>query len=316
MFVTERHSVSRAWPGIAACILAGAIWGLVFLAPRLAADFSPLQLSAGRYVAYGLVAAALLARGGRRVVRSLRWRDWRTLAWLGLTGNIVYYVLLAWAIQHGGVAMPSFVIGLLPIAITLVGSREHGAVPLRRLAPSLLLSAAGLACTGWQSLNTQGLASLPALLCACGALACWTVYVVINSRALGRLPHVSSHDWSLLIGIVTGGEALLLLAPAVGIDGGLGVHDGAAWLRFAGLSGAVAVLASVVGNALWNRASRVLPLTMMGQMIVFESLFASLYGFLWERRWPAPLEVLALVLLVAGVAACAAAHGPGRAGRR
>ena len=46
--------------GIAAGIVAGAFWGLVFLAPRLAADFPPLQLSAGRYLAYGLVAVVLV----------------------------------------------------------------------------------------------------------------------------------------------------------------------------------------------------------------------------------------------------------------
>jgi len=47
--------------GIAAGIVAGAFRGLVFLAPKLDADFPPLQLSAGRYRAYGLVDAVLVA---------------------------------------------------------------------------------------------------------------------------------------------------------------------------------------------------------------------------------------------------------------
>lgn len=306
MDIAEHPIISRSAGGVAASMLAGAMWGLVFLAPQLAAGFSPLQLSAGRYLAYGLVAGALLAPHWRRLAPRLGWADWRRLAWLSFLGNIAYYLMLAYAVQHGGVAMPSFVIGLLPVAVTVVGSRERGAVPLRRLAPSLLLSGVGLACTAWQSLDSFGLASLSALLCACGALACWTVYAVANSLTLARLPQVSSHEWSLLVGVVTGLEALLLALPAAGQ--GFGGHDGSAWLRFGGLVVAMAILCSVLGNALWNRASRVLPLTMMGQMIVFESLFASLYGFLWERRWPAPLEALALALLVAGVAACAAAH--------
>jgi drug/metabolite transporter (DMT)-like permease len=37
-------------------------------------------------------------------------------------------------------------------------------------------------------------------------------------------------------------------------------------------------------------------------------LFALLYGFLWEGRWPTGLESLALVLLLAGVLSCASAH--------
>ncbi len=54
--------------------------------------------------------------------------------------------------------------------------------------------------------------------------------------------------------------------------------------------------------------SRLLPLTMVGQMILFETLFALLYGFLWERRLPMPLEVAAFVLVVASVLSCIAAH--------
>jgi len=47
---------------------------------------------------------------------------------------------------------------------------------------------------------------------------------------------------------------------------------------------------------------------MTGQMIVFETLFALLYGFLWEGRWPTMLESVAMVLLVAGVISCSSAH--------
>jgi drug/metabolite transporter (DMT)-like permease len=86
------------------------------------------------------------------------------------------------------------------------------------------------------------------------------------------------------------------------------VHTGADWARFAGLIVAMALFCSVLGNALWNIASRALPLALTGQMIVFETIFASLYGYLWEGRWPTPLESLALALLVAGVAMCARAH--------
>jgi drug/metabolite transporter (DMT)-like permease len=43
-------------------------------------------------------------------------------------------------------------------------------------------------------------------------------------------------------------------------------------------------------------------------MIVFETIFAALYGYLWEGRWPTPLETIALALLVAGVAMSARAH--------
>ncbi len=43
------------------------------------------------------------------------------------------------------------------------------------------------------------------------------------------------------------------------------------------------------------------PLTLSGQMIVFETLFALLYAFVYEGRLPRGSEVLAVVLLVTGV---------------
>ena len=302
--------VNNVRAGMLAGMGAGALWGLVFLAPALVPAFHPLELAAGRYLAYGLVALALVAPAWQRLRRTLGWRDWRTLAWLSLTGNIAYYILLASAVQMGGVAMTSMVIGLLPVVVTLVGSRDRHAVPLRRLLPSLLLSAGGLACISWQSLAQAGHASLAGLLCALAALLSWTVYAVSNSRAMGRLPAVSAQEWNLLTGVVTGAAALLLVIPAILMPAA--ARAPAQWLQFAGVVGAVAMLCSVVGNGLWNYASRVLPLTLMGQMIVFEFLFALLYGYVWERRWPAPAEYAATALLLAGVLACAAAHRPRR----
>ncbi|WP_313705865.1 DMT family transporter [Massilia sp.] len=298
--------VKQTWLGIGAGILAGALWGLVFLAPELASGFDAMQLSAGRYLVYGLVAALLLAPSWRRVAPRLGRREWRTLFWLALCGNIVYYLFLASAVRAGGVAMASLVIGLLPLAVTLAGRRDRGAVPLRRLLPSLLLGLAGLLCISWESLRAPGQGSLAGLACALGALASWTVYAVANSRTLARLDAVSAHEWSLLTGVMTGAQALLLALPAFLFAER--THAAADWLAFGGLVAAVAVFCSVIGNGLWNYASRALPLSLMGQMIVFETIFAALYGFLWEGRWPTSAESAALVLLVGGVVSCAAVH--------
>ena len=51
---------------------------------------------------------------------------------------------------------------------------------------------------------------------------------------------------------------------------------------------------------LWT-ASGGLPLTLSGQLIVFETLFALLYAFIYDERLPRPLELAAILLLVAGV---------------
>lgn len=292
---------------------AGAAWGLVFLAPELVSGFTPLQLAAARYLAYGLIAVVWVLPRWRRLAARLQGADWRALFWLSLLGNSLYYVLLAAGVQQGGMAMTSLVIGFLPVLVTWVGSRGAGAVPLRRLAPSLALGLAGVACIAWESLLRADAAPLAqralGFACAVGALLCWSGYAVGNSRWLARLRGVSAQDWSLLTGVVTGAQALALAVPAFALSD-LRQHGAGDWWRFIGVSAGVALLASLLGNALWNQASRLLPLTLVGQMIVFETLFALLYGFLWAARWPTPLEWAAMALVTAAVLSCLQAHRP------
>ena len=308
LFFQEIDVVANKTLGIAAGIMAGALWGLVFLAPELTPKFSPLQLSAGRYLAYGVVALLLVAPSWRSLISRVSWTEWKALIWLSLTGNIVYYVFVAEAVQEGGIAMTSIVIGLLPVVVTVVGSRDKHAVPLRQLLPSLGLSAAGLLCISWQTLTSPGHGSLIGLLCAIGALISWTVYAVSNSRWLVKLHAISSHEWSLLTGLVTGLQAILLAIPAFLFS--VPAQSSSDWSAFTAIAIGVAVLCSVIGNGFWNYASRALPLTLTGQMIVFETIFAALYGFLWEQRWPTVAEGAAMALLVAGVVSCAAVHRP------
>ena len=110
----------------------------MFLAPELVREFSPLQMTIGRYLCYGLIAAVLVAPHWRALFAGIPRHQWWNLAWLALAGNTVYYLLLSSAVQSGGIAMTSLVVGLVPVTVTVVGSLERGAVPLRRLsrAPS------------------------------------------------------------------------------------------------------------------------------------------------------------------------------------
>lgn len=309
--IIDQGRNNRTTVGVACGIGAGALWGLVFLAPELARDFNPLQLTVGRYLAYGLIAGLLLAPRWKAVTARIGRRDWLTLFWLALTGNTLYYILLSGAVQTGGIAMTSLVIGFLPVAVTIIGSRDHGAVPLTQLYLPLLLCIAGAVCIGWQALaapaETSHMTRFTGFACAVGALASWTFFAVRNARRLRQLEGVSAHDWNLLTGIVTGAQSLLLLPVALLFAAGA-QHEAADWMRLAGVSVGVAVLASIVGNNLWNRMSRLLPLTLVGQMILFETLFALIYGFAWEQRLPTAMEALAFVLVVLSVATCLRAH--------
>jgi drug/metabolite transporter (DMT)-like permease len=67
-----------------------------------------------------------------------------------------------------------------------------------------------------------------------------------------------------------------------------------------------------MGTALWNHGARLLPPTLSGQMIVFETVFGLLYGFLFEERLPRPLEAIGIACLLSGVTWAVRTHPAGK----
>jgi|SRR5450830_107564 len=298
------------WRGIVCGLLAGAFWGAVFIVPVLLPDFSPLELMVGRYVCYGALAAGLMLPRLLPLLRRLRRSDWLAMLRQALAGNVVYYLLLAYGVKLAGVAATSLIIGLLPLSVTIVGRKDHGALPLRQLALPLLVVALGIACINLDIFSHAGGAGgaslahkLAGVLCAICALACWSWYALDNARFLKRHAHFSSVEWAMLYGLASGVIALIVGAVMLALQQASGADDAPTrdWPRFWLVCLLLALGASVVGNYLWNLASRLVPVTLSGQLILSETLFALLYGFVYAQRMPRPLEWAAMLLLTAGV---------------
>lgn len=300
------------WTGVLCGLLAGAMWGMVFIVPELLPAFSPVELAFGRYIAYGVIALGLMLARLRSLAGRLECSDVGALLRHALAGNIVYYMLLALGVNLAGVAPTSLIIGVLPIAVTLLGRKDHGALPLRRLAWPLLVAAAGIVCINIdvflqaRALHADSARTLLGVAAAAGALACWTWYTVDNTRYLKRNPHFSSAEWSALYGLASGLIALLvgaawMAARGSAITGAAGAASGRDWSLFWATNALLALGASVIGNHLWNVASRRTALTLSGQLLLFETLFALLYGFLYAQHFPRPLELVAIAMLVTGV---------------
>lgn len=301
------------WIGVLCGLLAGAMWGLVFIVPEMLGAFSPLELAVGRYLAYGAMAFALLLPRLKPLLATLVPADYAALLRHALAGNIVYYMLLAAGVKYAGVAPTSLIIGMVPVVVTLMGRKDHGALPLRRLAMPLLLVAAGIACINVDSFLHAGSSASAGeialgVACAAGALLCWSWYALDNARYLKRNPQFSSAQWSALYGLSTGAIALFIGAGAWLFADHAPAAPARDWTLFWTCNALLALGASVVGNQLWNVASRRVPVTLSGQLILFETLFALLYGFVYRGQGPRPLELAAIVLLVAGVTWSVHAH--------
>ncbi len=293
--------------GILAGLAAGALWGVVFVAPRMVSGFPSVDLTAGRFLAYGAVAVLVMLVG-------LRTRRWPTpaqalaaiaLSVLGFTG---YYLLLVLAIRDAGTEVPTLIIGTIPLWVMLLGKPQH--LRWAALVPGLVLTAAGLALMMGAP---HGDASAPApahywrgIALAVVSLVCWTAFAILNSAWLKRHPEVNATDWANWLGVATGAGALLLWLVAGSPVATLAATPGLA--GFGVLCAATGFGSAWLATILWNVASQRLSASLCGQLIVSETLFALLYSFAWDGHWPTMAQAVACVLFTFGILASIKAH--------
>jgi len=292
--------------GVLCALGAGLLWGLVFVAPLMLWDYPPAMLAFGRYTAFGLIALPLAWRDRTRLL-ALERKDWLAALELGLIGNILYYLCLAAAIQRADAPLPTLIIGTLPLVIAITSNIHEASLPWRRLLPALTVIACGIALVNHHELQRlqsgRGIDYLLGAILACGALVCWTWYPIRNARWLKRRPQIASSTWASAQGLATLPPALLGLllygafAQQTGFDFPLGPRP----THFVALMLAIGLFASWLGTLLWNRASQMLPTALSGQLIVFETLAAFAYAFLWRGEAPAVGALTGIALLVAGV---------------
>ncbi|WP_058912554.1 DMT family transporter [Entomohabitans teleogrylli] len=299
--------------GVLYALLAGLMWGLIFVGPLIVPEYPAALQSFGRYLALGLIALPL-GWLGRRRLRQLSRRDWRTALKLSCIGNIVYYLCLASAIQRTGAPVSTMIIGTLPVVIpvcaNLLYSQRDGKLPWRRLAPALAILALGLAMVNYAELQ-HGLADFSwgrygsGIVLALLAVACWAWYALRNAQWLRENPDKPPMMWATAQGLATlpfsligyGAVCCWLAAdqPAFALP------FGPRPVVFITLMLAIAVLCSWLGSLCWNIASQRLPTVLVGPLIVFETLAGLLYAFLLRQSWPPPLTLCGIGCLIVGV---------------
>ena len=297
-------------------LAAGLMWGLVFVGPLLLPEYPAAIQSFGRYLAFGLIALPL-AWLDRAALRQITRADWLEALKLALVGNIVYYLFLASSIQRAGGPLPTMIIGTLPVVIAITSNLRNaerdGRFSWARLAPSLLLIAAGIGCVNHSELTTlradpdADLAryAVGALL-AVGAVACWTWYPIRNADWLRAHGDRNPRSWATAQGVATLPLALIGFALWWGFTAWRGdafeMPLGPRPWFFVGLMLAIGLFASWLGTLCWNEASQRLPTTLAGQLIVFETLSALAYAFALRGQVPDVLTLTGIALLIAGVA--------------
>ena len=304
-------STPRLLSGVAFALGAGLIWGVVFVTPLILPEYPGIVLAFGRYLAFGLIALPI-GWQARHHLRALSRADWVEALRLSFVGNLLYYSALATSIQLAGAPLPTMVIGTLPVVIAVASNFGERAVSWRRLAPSLVVIAAGIALVNRAELRHLADAGGDPLRYAAGAgfavfaTACWTWYPIRNARWLRSHAAGSAATWATAQGLATLPLAAVGMAVATAWDRHaslqpIGLPLGPDPLRFVAWMLALGLLASWLGTLWWNAAARRLPTSLAGQLIVFETLSALAYAWLLRGAWPDAATFAGAMLLVAGV---------------
>ncbi|ENB7447532.1 TPA: DMT family transporter [Klebsiella aerogenes] len=299
--------------GVLYALLAGLMWGLIFVGPLLVPEYPAVLQSMGRYLALGLIALPL-AWLGRARLRQLNGKDWWTALALTMMGNLIYYFCLASAIQRTGAPVSTMIIGTLPVVLpvcaNLLYSQRDGKLPWRRLFPALICIALGLVCVNVAELQ-HGLPDFSpwrygsGIVLALIAVVCWAWYALRNARWLRENPDKPPMMWATAQALVTLPLSLVgYIAACWWLQGqhlNFQLPFGPRPAVFIALMLAIAVLCSWVGALCWNVASQRLPTVILGPLIVFETLAGLLYTFLLRQSLPPLLTLSGILLLVLGV---------------
>lgn len=290
--------------GIVSGLAAGALWGLVYLIPKILSDYSAADIAIGRYFFGAVVSIAYLAINRKKMTPLVTGKNIKAALLYGLLSYSLYYLVLVVAIQKSGPVPPTLIIGLLPIVIPIL---SHDKVLNRKLFfVSLTLILSGLVALNLPALWTQpdtfhsSMDWIEGILLSFFSLILWTVYALKNAKFLSANRKMDSFTWSSFLSL----SAFVTILPMwLALEKTVSFNTlphfltlkYLLWMAFTGIA------SSWLANYFWNHASRHIPTALAGQLIVSETVFSLLYCYLYDWRLPTMSEFIASLLMVAGV---------------
>ena len=276
---------------IAALAITVVFWASAFVAIRAVVAggvYSPGQLSLGRLLVASLLLGALVAaRGGIRIPDK---RDWLTFFALGLTGQMLYQLLLNTGERtvDGGTASLLIAIAPMLAALTAVATLgERLTIPgwigtvVAFVGAAMIAIAAGASMSG-------GIGILLVLAATC----LWAVYLVIQKTLASRYDSLELTAWPMWIG------AILLMPFASGLPHAVATAPlvSTAAVVFLG------AFCSVAAFMTWAYAIRRLPVTVATSALYAIPVAAFVIGIVFLREMPPASALFGGVVAIAGVA--------------
>lgn len=295
--------------GILFALTACFIWGLLFVVPQFMEGFSSLEVCLGRYTFYGALSSCILLRGWFKGGYRYPLPVWLQAVVYSLSCTFGYYVFFILGMRYSSPAVCALILGISPIAIAFYGNwKEKEGNFKKLLIPAFLIIIGLIVINAPQfSDNPSSSTYLIGLISSFIALFSWSFYVIANAQFLKKHPEVSFGEWSTLIGVsalfwsIVFGSIFYFFGGKI-FDVGKYVSFNPELKQFLVGSAILGLLCSWVGAFFWNRASFHLPVSLAGQLTIFETIFGLCFVYMLDRRFPPFMEALGIALFLAAIA--------------
>ncbi len=285
--------------GITAGLLAGVLWGMLFIIPLLLNKFTPLQITFGRFFFFGLI-GLLNFSGVKRLIRTLSAREIFKIILLSATGFWLYTLVLFIGIQQTNGVVSSLIIGILPFTLVLFGRPKCNFYLLSGLCLILMGIFSLLVLPLFFTININLLfhVKITGILMLIIALIMWTWFGITNANFMEKHQEINAMDYSSLMGLIS----FIVMLPVFSyLNGFSNLWHNVDLGKFIIWSVVLGLGTSWLASIFWTHSAKNSPTSIVGALIISETIFGLIYSFIFEQRYPCVNEMLAILFLITGV---------------
>lgn len=300
--------------GIFLAVLACFIWAFNFIVPQFVPTFSPIEIALGRYFVYGVLSIGVFIFHKNMKLSKYSPRCWGQAFIFALLSNVLYYISLVFALRYATAPVTVLLLGMTPVVVALYGNWKGKECSYRSLVLPCLAVVLGIVLVNiseidWSFKKYSLIQYSFGLSCALFSLFSWSWYAVHNARFLKRNVHIDKLEWATLLGITSLIWTLFFVLcfeafRSSQIDLLKIVQPNMATFVYWCLVLFLGFFCSWIGVILWNLASAYLPVSLMGTLIITETLFGLTLVYLADHKLPTLLEAVGASIILIGIYLC------------
>ena len=285
--------------GIVAGLASGFFWGTLFVVPMILHTYTAIDITLGRFLFFGIF-SLIYAKQSWQLFISFNLQQRLKLILLATTGFWLYTLTLSKGVQLTNGVTSALIAGSSPVVVAIFSKprltlKFISGLMLILIGLMFLVLPEVLSARHNSSANDTSILGILILLIA---LAMWSWFAIHNAKFLSTNHKVKGIEYTSLIGIIN----MLMVVPIFLTQSSfeqLINHE--QFSIYLICSVVLGVGASWIANIFWAYCSKNCPATIVGALIVSETLFGLCYSFIYQQRLPFWNEYIAIIGLLSGV---------------